>query len=117
LCFDADDGPGPSRPGRDPAVTRNAREIKLQYRADPGPGTAYGFIRIGTGGRGARWCRNVLPPDVEAGLVEPVAAADVDADALENAREGLDLPEKRLTPTPTRPTSVRSSSRRGSTRT
>jgi len=55
----------------------------------------YGFIQVGTGGQGARWCRESMTPNVEAGLVEPVAAADVDADALEHAREGLGLPEER----------------------
>jgi len=56
---------------------------------------SYGFIQVGTGGQGARWCRDFLPPNVEEELIEPVAAADVDEDALENAREGLGLARKR----------------------
>lgn len=52
---------------------------------------AYQFIQVGTGGQGAAWCRDFLPPNVEDGLIEPVAAVDVDPDAHENAVEGLGL--------------------------
>jgi len=52
---------------------------------------AYDLIQVGTGGRGGVWCGNILPPCVDAGLVDVVAAVDVDPDALENAREHLDL--------------------------
>jgi predicted dehydrogenase len=55
----------------------------------------YDVIQVGTGGRGDAWCRNILPPNVEDGLVDVVAAVDVDEDALENAREGLGLPAER----------------------
>lgn len=51
----------------------------------------YDAIQVGTGGQGDRWCRGFLPPNVDDGLVNPVAAVDVDKDALENAREGLGL--------------------------
>ena len=48
-------------------------------------------IQIGCGGFGNCWCREFLPPNVEDGLIEVVAAADVDPEALVNAREGLGL--------------------------
>jgi len=51
----------------------------------------YRMIQVGTGGRGGTWCSQILPPVVEKGLVEPVAAVDVDADALGNATEHLGL--------------------------
>ncbi|MFB6295575.1 MAG: Gfo/Idh/MocA family protein [Halobacteriales archaeon] len=52
---------------------------------------AYRMIQVGTGGRGRTWCRSILPPNVEDGLIEPVAAVDLDPDAHENAIEGLGL--------------------------
>lgn len=52
---------------------------------------AYKMILVGTGGQGNAWCRRFLPPNVADGLVEVVAAVDVNPDALVNAREGLDL--------------------------
>src|SRR5512135_2401900 len=45
------------------------------------------MIQVGTGGFGASWCRNFLPPNIKDGLVEVVAAVDVNPDALLNARE------------------------------
>ena len=51
----------------------------------------YKMIQVGTGGWGAWWCRHHLPPNVRDGLIEVVAAVDVDPDALQNAREGLGL--------------------------
>ena len=54
---------------------------------------AYDLIQVGTGGRGAHWCGHILPPPVEDGLVNVVAAVDTDPDALENATEYLDLDE------------------------
>ncbi|MFB6119648.1 MAG: Gfo/Idh/MocA family protein [Halobacteriaceae archaeon] len=56
----------------------------------------YRFVQVGTGGQGARWCRDMLPPNVDDGLVEPVAAVDVDEAAHENAREGLGLDDDQL---------------------
>jgi len=53
-------------------------------------------VQVGTGGQGARWCRDFLPPHVDAGRIEPVAAVDVDPEALVNAREGLGLDDERL---------------------
>jgi predicted dehydrogenase len=52
------------------------------------------LIQVGTGGRGGHWCRSILQPAIESGRIEPVAAVDVDPDALENAREGLGLDEE-----------------------
>ena len=56
----------------------------------------YQFVQVGTGGQGARWCRDMLPPNIEDGLIEPVAAVDVDESAHENAREGLGLGDDQL---------------------
>ena len=49
------------------------------------------MIQVGTGGFGADWCREFLPPNVADGLVEVVAAVDANPDAFANAREGLGL--------------------------
>ena len=47
------------------------------------------MIQVGTGGMGATWCRDFLPPHVEAGLIEVVAAVDTNPEVLANAREHL----------------------------
>ena len=52
-------------------------------------------IQVGTGGQGAGWCREFLPPNVADGRIDVVAAVDVDEGALTNAREGLGLAPKR----------------------
>jgi predicted dehydrogenase len=52
-------------------------------------------IQVGTGGQGARWCADFLPPHVESGRIEVVAAVDVDPDAHDNAVEHLDVPAER----------------------
>lgn len=57
---------------------------------------AYRMIQVGTGGFGTWWCRNFLPPNVQDGLVEVVAAVDANPDALINAKEGLGLSDSRL---------------------
>jgi predicted dehydrogenase len=51
----------------------------------------YKMIQVGTGGWGNWWCRTHLPPNLQDGLIEVVAAVDVNSDALQNAREGLGL--------------------------
>ena len=51
------------------------------------------MIQVGTGGFGARWCMDFLPPNVEAGLIEVVAAVDTNPAALANAGESLGLGE------------------------
>lgn len=53
------------------------------------------LVQVGTGGRGAYWCNTTLPPLVEAGRIDVVAAVDVNPDALDNARQHLDLPDER----------------------
>lgn len=49
------------------------------------------MIQVGTAGFGNAWCKRFLPPNVEDGLIEVVAAADINPEHLENAREGLGL--------------------------
>ncbi|RDI70063.1 Gfo/Idh/MocA family protein [Halopelagius longus] len=49
----------------------------------------YRAILVGTGGQGANWCSEYLPPNVEDELVDVVAAVDVDEAAHENAVEHL----------------------------
>lgn len=51
----------------------------------------YQVIQVGTGGQGARWCSDYLPPNIEDGLIEVVAAVDVDEEAHKNAQEHLEL--------------------------
>ncbi|GAB3035537.1 Gfo/Idh/MocA family protein [Natronobiforma cellulositropha] len=51
------------------------------------------LIQVGTGGQGEQWCRRFLPPNVEDGLIEVVAAVDVDERAHVHAIEGLGLSE------------------------
>ena len=51
------------------------------------------MIQVGTGGFGRAWCGWFLPPNVKEGLVEVVAAVDIDPNALANAREHLGLRE------------------------
>ena len=53
----------------------------------------YRMIQVGTGGFGGSWCSRFLPPNVEDGLIEVVAAVDISPDALRNAREHLGLRE------------------------
>ncbi len=52
---------------------------------------AYKMIQVGTGGFGGVWCRDFLPPNIKDGLVEVVAAVDVNPDALRIARKFLHL--------------------------
>ena len=54
---------------------------------------AYKMIQVGTGGFGSYWCRDFLPPNVKDGLVEVVAAVDVDPNVLRFARKYLGLRE------------------------
>jgi len=58
-------------------------------------GVTLRLVQVGTGNQGGAWCRRFLPPNVEDGTVEVVAAADVDEDALDNAQDALDLPPER----------------------
>jgi len=56
---------------------------------------AYKMIQVGTGGFGGYWCQAFLPPNVADGLIEVVAAVDINPDNLSNAREYLGLTEDR----------------------
>jgi predicted dehydrogenase len=55
----------------------------------------YRVIQVGTGGMGAGWCRRILPPFVQQGRLEVVAAVDIVPEMFVHAREGLGLPEER----------------------
>jgi len=57
---------------------------------------AYKMIQVGTGGFGRWWCSTFLPPNIEEGLVEVVAAVDINPDALVNAKETLGLHDDQL---------------------
>ena len=52
---------------------------------------AYKMIQVGTGGWGKGFCVKDLPSVIEEGLVEPVAAVDINLEVLVNARKGLGL--------------------------
>ena len=52
---------------------------------------AYKVILVGTGGQGRAWCQRFLPPNITDGLIEVVAAIDVNEAALQNAQEHLGL--------------------------
>jgi len=55
----------------------------------------YKLIQVGTGNRGRAWCERILPPNIEDGLIEVVAAVDINPEALVNAQTYLGLlPEK-----------------------
>jgi predicted dehydrogenase len=55
----------------------------------------YQVIHVGTGGFGKRWCEEFLPQATAAGLINVVAAVDIDPEALANAGPGLGLrPDK-----------------------
>jgi len=53
------------------------------------------FIHVGTGGWGRYWSRTVIPHLLELGIAEPVAAVDVNAANLANARDGYGIDESR----------------------
>ena len=54
---------------------------------------AYRMIQIGTGGFGSSWCTRFLPPNIQDGLIEVMAAVDINPEALKNARNALGLRE------------------------
>lgn len=56
---------------------------------------AYRVIQVGTGGRGRTWCERILPPHVEDGSIEVVAAVDLDPAAHGNAQAFLGVPAER----------------------
>ena len=49
------------------------------------------MIQVGAGGFGRSWCERFLPPNVKDGLIEVVAAVDVNPEALKNAQQFLGL--------------------------
>lgn len=51
----------------------------------------YRMIQVGTGGFGGVWCERFLPPNIQDGLIEVVAAVDLSPQALENAQKHLGL--------------------------
>jgi predicted dehydrogenase len=51
----------------------------------------YKMIQVGTGGFGAVWCERFLPPNIKDGLIEVVAAVDINPEALKNAQRFLGL--------------------------
>ncbi|MCX8052745.1 MAG: Gfo/Idh/MocA family oxidoreductase [Armatimonadetes bacterium] len=56
----------------------------------------YKMIQVGTGGFGSCWCSTFLPPNIKDGLIEVVAAVDINPDALANAKNGLGLRDDQL---------------------
>ena len=52
---------------------------------------AYKMIQVGTGGFGGSWCRRFLPPNIKDGLIDVVAAVDINPEVLKNAQEALGL--------------------------
>ncbi len=52
----------------------------------------YKAILVGTGGQGRAWCEHFLPPNVNAGRVEVIAAVDVKPEFLKHAQDYLGLP-------------------------
>ncbi|MCL5271087.1 MAG: Gfo/Idh/MocA family oxidoreductase [bacterium] len=54
------------------------------------------YIHIGVGGFGQHWCTAVLPRLRELGLAEPVAAVDINPDALGKAKSQLGLSDEQL---------------------
>lgn len=54
------------------------------------------YIQIGVGGFGQHWCTAVLPRLRELGLAVPVAAVDVNPEALGKAKAQLGLGDKQL---------------------
>jgi len=53
---------------------------------------AYKMIQVGAGGFGKSWCERFLPPNIRDGLIEVVAAVDINPEALLNAQRALGLP-------------------------
>jgi predicted dehydrogenase len=52
-------------------------------------------ILVGTGGQGRAWCARFLPPNIADGLVDVVAAVDVNPEAFKNAQEHLGVSAER----------------------
>lgn len=52
---------------------------------------AYRMILVGLGAKGRDWCKNDLPPNIVDGLIEVVAAVDIDPATLGYAQTSLGL--------------------------
>ena len=55
----------------------------------------YRMVHVGLGGQGETWLTEAIPPNVEAGRIEVVAAVDTDPERHELAQEKLDLSPER----------------------
>lgn len=55
----------------------------------------YKVILVGTGGQGRAWCERFLPPNIQDGLLEVVAAVDVKPEFLKNAQDHLGVPTEK----------------------
>jgi len=53
------------------------------------------MIQIGLGEMGRQWCEVALPPNIDDGLVEVVAAVDINPAALTVAQDSLGLPPEK----------------------
>ena len=51
----------------------------------------YRMIQIGLGAMGRNWCEVALPPNIDDGLIEVVAAVDINPATLAVAQESLGL--------------------------
>jgi predicted dehydrogenase len=52
---------------------------------------AYRMIVVGIGAMGRAWCDRILPPNIQEGLIEVVAAVDLRPEAVQYARQSLGL--------------------------
>lgn len=52
---------------------------------------SYKMIQVGTGGRGKAWTSQILPPNIDDGLIQVVAAVDINPEMLRNAQDDLGL--------------------------
>jgi len=55
----------------------------------------YRMVHVGLGGQGETWLTEAIPPNVEAGRIEVVAAVDTDSERHELAQNELGLPAER----------------------
>ncbi|GGO02251.1 Gfo/Idh/MocA family protein [Haloarcula pellucida] len=55
----------------------------------------YRMVHVGLGGQGRHWATEAIPPNVDAGRIEVVAAVDMDPERLERAETDLDLSPER----------------------
>src|SRR5688500_2513203 len=56
----------------------------------------YKMIVVGIGSMGRTWCDRMLPPNIKDGLIEVVAAADPNPNAVQYAKQSLGLREDQL---------------------